>query len=240
MTYKHSILVLVLLVFASFYCIAADRFVTVTGTAEVKVVPDEVVLVVGITTANTNLSVAKKDNEARAKKVNDTASKFKIDPKDIQTSQIGINPRYEYRNNSNVFTGYEVNRTVSFTLRNVANFEDFLSAILEGGVNSVSSIQFRTSELRKHRDKARSLAIIAAREKAAALAEGLDQKIGKPISIEENYDRWQSWYGATAMRGLATQNVMVQDSGGGLESEESFSPGQISVNASVTVRFELL
>jgi len=239
---KNPMVILALLALVAFAGSAENvspRTVTVTGSADVKVVPDEVGLVVGISTTNKNLGTAKKDNEANAKKVNDTALKFKIDQKDIQTSQISINPKYEYINNSNVFTGYEVERTISFTLRDLSKFEDFLSAILDGGVNRVSNIQFRTSELRKHRDKARGLAITAAKEKAIALAEGLGQKIGKPITISEDVDRWQSWYGATAMRGLATQNVM-QDSGGSAESEDSFSPGQITVSASVTVVFEML
>ena len=62
-------------------------------------------------------------------------------------------------------------------------FEDLLSDALEAGVTHVQGIEFRTTELRKHRDRARSLALKAAQEKAELLADGAGRKIGKAISI---------------------------------------------------------
>ena len=55
------------------------------------------------------------------------------------------------------------------TLGDVSRFEDLLSDTLLAGANHVHNVEFRTTELRQHRDAARALAIQAAREKAEAL-----------------------------------------------------------------------
>jgi len=104
-------------------------------------------------------------------------------------------------------------------------------------------VDFRTTELRKHRDEARALAIKAAQEKAAALAGELGQTIGQPITISENQSSWWSWYGSWwgyRWGGSATQNVVQNAGGSGATlGDSALAPGQIAVNASVTVEFEL-
>ena len=48
----------------------------------------------------------------------------------------------------------------------VDQFEELLSRVLLAGANHIYDIDFSTSELRKHRDAARALAMKAAQEKA--------------------------------------------------------------------------
>ena len=53
----------------------------------------------------------------------------------------------------------------------------------DGGVNYVHGVEFRTTELRKHKDTARALAVKAAREKATAMAGELGPALGEPRTI---------------------------------------------------------
>jgi uncharacterized protein YggE len=71
-------------------------------------------------------------------------------------------------------------------IRDTSIFEDILSDILEAGANYVRDVIFRTTELKKYREQARSHAITAAREKAVKLAKELGQKVGKPYIIQED------------------------------------------------------
>jgi uncharacterized protein YggE len=112
---------------------------------------------------------------------------------------------------------------------------------LKAGVNHVHGVDFRTTELRKHRDRARSLAIQAAREKATMMAGELGQRIGQPHSIREGHAGWWSWYGrwwGSSWRGRMSQNVIQEASGG--TGGGTLAPGQIAITANVTVTFELL
>ena len=217
------------------------RLITVTGDAEVRIVPDEVILTLGVETWNNELNIAKKENDQRVQNVVAVVKKYEIEEKHIQTDYLSIEPRYEHSYEHKKFIGYFVKKSIVVTLRDISKFENLLSDVLEEGANYVHGIQFRTSELRKYRDQARSLAIKAAQEKATALAKELGQKIGAPYTIQENPSGWWSWYNSgwrSGWRGGMAQNV-VQDMGGESMPESSIAVGQIEVNAKVTVSFEL-
>ena len=218
------------------------RLVTVTGEAVVEVVPDEVVLTLGVESADKQLRLARSLNDARVEQVIAAAQKLGIAAKDIQTDHISIEPRYRDNYEQRDFVGYFVRQTIVITLKDITQFEDLLSDVLDAGANYVHGIQFRTTELRKHKDEARTLAIKAAREKAVALARDLDQHVGKPFAIREDQEGWWSGYnagwGSTGGLGM-TQNVVQNAGNVGVEMEGALAPGQISVTARVTVSFEL-
>jgi uncharacterized protein YggE len=217
------------------------RLVTVNGDAEVKVAPDEVIITLGVETWNEDLSIAKNENNQAVAKILETARNKGVEEKHVQTDHISIEPRYRDQWERRTFIGYFVRKTVVVTLRDVSKFEPLVSSFLDAGANYVHGIQFRTTELRKHRDKARSLAIKAASEKAEALAGELGQKVGLPHSIREGFSNWWYWSGwGSRYGGGMMQNVAQQAGGGGASGGEgSIAPGQISVTANVTVSFEL-
>lgn len=99
--------------------------------------------------------------------------------------------------------------------------------------------EFRTTELRKHKDEARVLAVKAAREKANDLAGELDQKVGIPYSIEEIPSGGQSWNRLGVRRGGGgIQNITMEESGSA-GSYATIALGQIKISAMVAVSFEL-
>jgi uncharacterized protein YggE len=219
------------------------RLITVTGDAEVRVVPDEVILTLGVETWDKNLEVAKGQNDKIVAKVLALATDHGIAAEHVQTDYVSIEPRYRngyYEDRD--FIGFFVHKNIVLTLRDLTRFEDLLASALGAGVNYVHGIQFRTTELRKHRDEARALAIHAAQEKATALAGELDQQVGDPHTILEEQSNWFSgynaWWGSRFGAGMA-QNVIQEMSGSALAGESSVAPGQISVNARVSVTFEL-
>jgi uncharacterized protein YggE len=103
-------------------------------------------------------------------------------------------------------------------------------------------VEFQTTELRKYRDQARALAIQAAQEKAKALAGELGQELGEPVTITEEQSSWQSWYGfgwGSRWGDNMSQNVVVESGSSTLAEGATVAPGQISVNARVSVTFAL-
>ena len=167
--------------------------------------------------------------------------KHKIEEKHIQTDFLSIDPRYKDSYEHKKFIGYFVRKSIVITVRDISKFESILGDVLEKGANYVHGVQFRTTELRKHRDQARSLAIRAAREKAIALAKELRQRVGEPYKIQEHPSGWWSWYNSWwggRWRGAMAQNV-IQNVGSPSETDGSIALGQIKVNAKVTVSFEL-
>ena len=220
-----------------------QRTISVTGNAQVMVVPDEVVLTLGVETSDMKLAVAKSKNDEIVTRVLKITKGMEIDPKYAQADYMNIEPRYQDNYNQRTFLGFWVRKNIVITLKDITKFEDLLSQCLEAGVNYVLGIEFRTTELRKHRDEARALAIRAAQEKAAAMARELGQEIGQPFSIREDYNRWyspwSSWWGGGYGGGMAQNTVQNAPATAPQETDSELAPGQIAVDASVTVDFEL-
>jgi uncharacterized protein YggE len=57
--------------------------------------------------------------------------------------------------------------------------------VLKAGVTRVRNVEFLDSQVRKHKDQARTMAIKAEHEKAVLLTRDLGQTIGPAYSISE-------------------------------------------------------
>ena len=210
------------------------RVVTVAGEAEVNVSPDEVVFDLTVSTFNRELRVAKTQTDERLRNVIALAKRYGVADADTQTDYINLTPRYRGDNEARTLLGYSVRKDLVLTLRDVTRAEGLLSELLDSGVTRINTVSFRSSQMRKYRDQARDLAMRAAREKAAALAGAVGQKIGKAYSIEEE----------APTRSYASQNVMSNnsvsfDSDSSSASEGTLALGLIKISARVTVKFEL-
>jgi uncharacterized protein YggE len=118
-----------------------------------------------------------------------------------------------------------------------------ISSALASGVNHLLNVDFQTSELKKHREQARELAVKAAQEKAELMAAALGAKLGAPIQINEGqratsyYSSWSgSGWGNLRDNSGPSQNAM-QVSGG--DASDVIALGKVAVRASVKVSFEL-
>lgn len=211
------------------------RLVTVAGEAEVNVAPDEVVFDLTVSTFNKEMRLAKSQTDERVKNLIALAKRYGVADADTQTDYINLTPHYRGNNEARTLLGYSVRKDLVITLRDVTRAEGLLSELLAGDVTRINTVSFRSSQMRKHRDQARDLAMKAAREKAAALAGAVGQKIGKAHSIEED----------VPTRSYAAQNVMSNavafesGSGDSSASDGTLALGRIKISARVTVKFEL-
>lgn len=221
-----------------------DRTVQVSGNAVVNVVPDRVLIQLGVESNATTVSAVQTVNTNAIKQVLAALSVLKIAAQDVSTDQYVIEPVYQDYNSLNI-KGYRTNNRIAITLRDVSKTSDVIAKALEAGANQVINVDFYTSELRKYRDQARDLAIKAAQEKAQALAGGVGAQAGCALHINEN--TWSaysgSWYGRN--QNLSSQNVsqnVVPATGastGAPGDDGPVSLGYISVQATVDVTFGL-
>ena len=213
--------------------------ITVTGQAEVRVPPDEVLFTLAVENVDKDMLVANKQTDDSVKQILAIARQHNVKPEDVQTSHISVQPKYntddmpyEERNRTKrVLIGYEVSKTIAIRLRDIGRFDVMLADILKAGITRLSNLEFRDSQLRKHRDEARRMAIRAAQEKARLLAGEIGQSIGPAYSITETSG---SDYG----RSNAMQNI-AGVAGDAAAIDSAIAPGSISVTAQVTVRFRL-
>ena len=221
--------------------LTANSAISVNGEAELRVAPDEAVLSLGIETFDRDLGAAKLANDGRVTRAIAAARRASVLDEHMKTDYIYIAPRYANGDITRELLGYVVRKTIVVRLKALDKFEELLTAALQAGVTHVHSIDFQTSKLREHRDRARVLAVTAAREKAALLAKEAGRQVGTVTSIGESTYGFASSYGSwwDGRYGTATQNVVQSFGGSPMTSDSALAPGQIAIRVNVHMAFAL-
>ena len=207
------------------------RMISVTGTAEIKVPPDEVQLRLGIDSHDKDLAVAKASNDQRIKKLMALAHAAGVEAKNIQTSALTMGPEYTDEKIPKLL-GYRVSQTVSIILTDVSKYEDLMTGFLKVGVNRVDGIDFLVADPRKYREDARLKAVRAAREKANKMAAELGQSLGKPWELTEE--------AAPETTGYVSANFQQRIYAGMPDQEAStIAGGEVTIRSIVRVSFQL-
>lgn len=212
--------------------------ITVSGQAEIRVQPDEVLFDLSVVRLDKEITAAQQQTDESVRQILALARRYNVPAQNVKTNYITVEMKYttdllddddDEKKVKRELVGYEVSKSVNVRFTDLARFEGFFADVLKAGVSRVRSVTFHTSQLRKHRDQARAAAVRAAREKAVALAAEIGQSVGKAYTIEEE-----------APRDLSRSNSVTFDSGAYSADESSaFAPGTITVTAQVTVSFLL-
>jgi uncharacterized protein YggE len=220
--------------------------ITATGEALVYAKPDKIAVNFGIETHNAELLAAKNKNTEIWKKAAAAIKQNGIPDKDVETDCLSIVPQYKNDSVKDGVAAYVVHNMFVVTLSDPGKVEPLISQMLGIGVNHLGGVEFQTTQFKQHRESARELAIKAAREKAEKMAANLGCAIGKPLAISENsnlsgswhYSSWSGW-GYGRFSNAMAQNYIQDTRSAGRENPESFALGKISIQAGVSVTFEL-
>lgn len=218
---------------------ATRRTITVTGTATASVVPDEVLVQVGVTTEGATAGEALAKNTESMTKLFEVIKAQGVEQKDVQTSQIQISPRYSQPapRQQGEFTprinGYQVSNMVAIRVRAVSKLGGMLDALIEAGSNSVNGIQFRVSDAEQRIEGLRILAVRDAAARARALAEAAGMRLGLPIQILDSGAVGPQSEGFVAMGGYMAK----MDRG---SAPVPVAQGERELRASIRIIYELL
>lgn len=224
---------------------APGRTISVSGAADVKVKPDHIILTLGVETKRPSLEEAKRENDDRIQAVIAFLKSSGLSPGNIQTDYIAIQPSYQW-DHPTVVSHFTVQKTIVAVLNEPSKFESILNGSVSRGITTVQGAAFRTSELKRHRETARELAVKAALEKATKLASHAGAKPGKVLSLSESSSGgWSSWYpgswGSRSSYGGGSQ-VSYTPAGSSASSDDSpqtLALGEIVVSASVYMTLQL-
>lgn len=201
--------------------------VTVTGTARVEGVPDTLRLDIGVNAVEDSVDAAlAKANEASAALLK-TLQDNGVEERDIATTQISIQPQYDYSGNTQRITGYQVTQAVRATLRDVdAAGEVIGKAAASGGDSTIiNGISFDLEDNEDLLKDARKRAVEDARAKAEEYAAASGRSLGDVVSISEaSIEMPQPYRMDAAMAGAA-------DAASGMP----ISPGTQTVRVDVSV-----
>jgi uncharacterized protein len=207
------------------------RTIEVFGEGEIGVVPNEVLINLGIENTHKSLETAKAENDKRVRQVIQTLRDLGVEERHIQTAHVNIEPQYDYRQSGRVFLGYIVRRNINATIKDLMKLDRVTSAMVSAGITNIFNYEYRTSEETKYVHEARTKAIATAKAKAEGIAKDLGLNVVKAYSvIEENAGRP---YYPINRRGMAVEQTMASNDG------PTFSLGEIIVRSFVRVIFEV-
>src|SRR4030095_1516947 len=142
-----------------------DRpLITVTGQADIMVVPDEAVFSLRVVTMEKDLPTAQAKNDQVVKSLLVLSRQYQIPATKVQTGYVNVSQRFtdeDVTKKPPVFLGYTVTKSVAIILQDVSKAESLLADIFKSGVSTIDNVSFRTSQLRKHKEQARAMAIKA-------------------------------------------------------------------------------
>ncbi len=202
--------------------------VRVVGAGIASARPDMANISIGVVSEGETAAEALEKNTAAMSRVMVELKGQKIEPKDIQTTNFSVNPKFQHFKDGKppVITGYKVVNSVRVIVRDLANLGAILDQAVSSGSNQINAISFGVEDDDTLEDQARENAMADARHKAALYAKAGNAKLGKLLTITEgSITRPPQPVFARATR-EASAPVPV-------------APGEHKVNAQVTVTWEL-
>ena len=205
--------------------------VQVSGTAIIEVVPDEMHWSLRLMTKKRTVADTAEEHDRRVSRLLGFLKENEIAEENTQTSRISISENWVYRSNNRVKEGYQASTTVTFESDDLDDYRDLWIGLSNLDNVEVSSVTFDVADRIRHQNESRLKAVMAAKEKAVALAEALGAEVHEPIAIVEDLG---SGFQVEGMIGnFASRSQMAADSG------PSVSPGTISITTGVNVKFRI-
>lgn len=194
------ILVIIALIVGSWTtCFAEEiiRTISVSGSAERTLIPDRITIYLRVATKNADFQKAKKENTQKADDLIKIATKYGAKEEQIQSENFNVRPEYQRCNldsiskkkcDPNKITSYYLDRKYSITLNDFSLYDDFIISVMDSGIVNIDNIRFSNTQINRVKEELQIQAALNAKEKASAIVEPLNVKLGRPISIStENY-----------------------------------------------------
>ena len=199
--------------------------ITVTGAGSVAVVPDMATITLGVTTEGKTAAAALSANSADLAKVMDGLTAAGIAARDIQTSGLSLNPRWQQGATSGdrQITGFVASNMVTVRVRALEGLGGALDALVGAGANTLNGLSFGLADPGPSTDAARRAAVADAIARAELYAKAAGVTLGRVVAIHET---GQPGPRPLARMALAAEAVPV-------------AAGELSVDASVTMVFAI-
>jgi len=164
--------------------------IQVSANATVEVMPDFIRVEVQIDKVKKNRQEAKSEADRITAQVIEVARSLKIEEKNIQASDIFIQPEYEWEQNRRTTAGQRVHRTVLIKLYQLDDYSALTEKLARLDITNLQQTGFGFDQIEQHQNQALQLALDKARAKAVLVAERIGRKLGKVHQVTESGDAY--------------------------------------------------
>lgn len=201
----------------------------VVATGEVTRVPDIVRIGAGVVTQAPTAVEAIRQNAARMERVRAALARAGIQPRDIQTGTISLQPDYQYEQNQPPrLTGYRASKEVNVRFRDIASSGRILDALVAEGANQINGPNLGIDRPEAALDEARLAALANARARAELYARAMNMRVRRVLVVSESGAVMPPPMPEMMVRGRAADAAATQ-----------IEPGEQRLSVTLTVSFEL-
>lgn len=206
---------------------ATGPLVTISADAQVERAPDLAVMTAGVVTQAATASEAMQANAQRMGEVLAALRRAGVAERDIQTSRLLLQPRYDYQDRrAPRLDGYQASNQVSVRMRELDRAGRVIDALVAAGANEVSGPGFEVAEADAALDAARTAAVAKARARADLYARALGLRVKRVVSLSESQARMPPPGPVLRMAAEGAGSTPV-------------APGEVALTATVTLVVEL-
>lgn len=197
---------------------------------QVEVEPDTVGINAGVTTEAMTASDALRQNSTQMQRVIDRLKSLGIPERDIQTTRINLNARFDYdqQTRNQVFRGYEASNQVRVTMRDTENVGNVLDALVQAGANNINGPSFSVSDDTEAKAEARRRALERARMMAMDYAAVAGFSNVRVLKISESVQGNGREFSADAIMVTAERSA----------GAPPVQPGMVETGVTVSVTYE--
>ena len=159
----------------------------INSTGEVTRVPDLATISAGVVSHASTATSAIQQTAARMARVREALRRAGIADRDIQTSNVSLNPDYVYANNQPPkLSGYNASNQLTVRFRDIANTGKILDALVGEGANQINGPNLSVEHPEAALDAARAKAVAAGRARADLYARSLGMRVVRIVAVSES------------------------------------------------------
>ncbi len=229
--YPARFLFVALMLLAAAPAAAQITSISTRGEGRIEIPADMAEVRVSIVTRSAEPDRASELSESETAKVLRAVRAAGVPETDLQVASVRLQPHREWNGDRRewVEAGFEAVRSVRITVRDLGQLPGLVALIVENGANRIDGVQYMLAEPNDHEVEALRLAVIDARRRARAIADGLDYNHVRAVSVTEE--------GVSAPQSMMrVESAMLQKGDGG-GNPEAWAEGTITVRAAVQVHF---
>jgi len=159
----------------------------ISATGEVTRVPDVAIISTGVVTRSATAGGAIQQAAARMARVRSALKSAGVDDRDIQTSNLSLNPDYRYDNNQPPkLIGYQAANTVTVRFRDIASSGKIIDALVAEGANQINGPTLTIDKPEAALDEARARAVAIGRARADLYARSMGLRVVRIVAVSES------------------------------------------------------
>ncbi|RFP65749.1 DUF541 domain-containing protein [Hymenobacter lapidiphilus] len=157
----------------------------VAGVGEVKSYPDQAEITVEVSFTKPRLKESVAEVQAVINDVMATIQPFVRTKQDIRTSFVSTNKEYTYRNDKQVFDGFQATQSLTVQLQDLTRLEAFMEKLLATRISRIKRLSYSHTQADSLQQQANLIALRNSLKAADKLCVELGQKRGPVLQVAE-------------------------------------------------------